>query len=578
MSRINTALGTVIALACASVASASAPPRFPAQAVWHQDVSQAPLHPQSSSMISTLTSLGGFGYGRMQIDFGMHIVNAPANAPMRNIIGFPSSGEYYSPDCEPIGTAMPVPTTGAIEANPGLTCDNNAEDCHLLVVQGSTLYEAYRANASGSTGLQSQCLAVWQLDQVYPEDNRGDHCTSADAAGFPIAPLLFNADEVFAATQVAGGDLGHAIRFILPNARMATASGTRLYVRPASHAGGPTGPEASVPYGSRLRLRADFPVNLYSPAAQVILRTMQRYGIVLADGGTIALTAESDLFTTHSWSELGINSRTFDQEVLGAPVRIQDFAVIDTGPRIIETYDCVRNEEPPSGTPTIAIADVSVNEGNSGSSNATFAISLSQAAAAPVTFDIATGNGTATAGSDYVARNLTGQSIAAGATSATFTVAVNGDTTVEANETFTVTLSNVGGATLGDGQAVGTIVNDDTSSLPQLSINDVSVREGQRGTRTTTFTVRLSSAATGAVTYNIATGNLTATAGSDYVAKSLVGQTIASGATSKTFAVTVNGDTLLEPNETFSVTVSNVVGASTADGYAVGTIVNDERR
>jgi serine/threonine-protein kinase len=581
MSRIRIALGTATALAFATVASASAPPRFPPQAVWHQDVSQAAVHPQSASMISTLAGLGGFGYGRMQIDFGMHIVNAPAGSPTRSIVGFPSSSEYYSPDCEAIGTLVPVPSNAAIESSTNTVCDNNNGDCHLLVVQGNTLYEAYRANASGTSGLQSQCLAVWKLDSIYPESNRGDHCTSADAAGFPIAPLLFNADETFAAMQVPGGDLGHAIRFILPNARMATASGQRLYVRPASHAGGPTGPEGSVPYGSRLRLRADFPVNLYSPAAQVILRTMQRYGIVLADGGTIALTAESDLFTTHSWAELGIDSRTFDQQVTGAPVRVQDFAVIDTGPRIIETYDCVRNPDPPpvGGAPTITIADASVSEGNSGSKNLSFTISLTQASATAVNFDIATANGSAVAGSDYVASSLSGQAIAAGATSTIFNVVINGDTVVEPNETFIVTLANVSGATVGDGQATGTIVNDDSStSVPQLSIADVSINEGRRGTRLATFTVRLSSAASGTVSYNIATANLTATAGSDYVASSLSGQTIAAGATSKTFLVTINGDLVKEANETFSVTVSNVAGASTTDGYAVGTIVNDDKR
>ena len=75
---------------------------------------------------------------------------------------------------------------------------------------------------------------------------------------------------------------------------------------------------------------------------------MQRYGIVLADGGSVALTAESDVFTTRSWSDVGINARTFDQEVPGAALRIQDFQVLDTGPRIIETYNCVRNPEPGS--------------------------------------------------------------------------------------------------------------------------------------------------------------------------------------------------------------------------------------
>ncbi|MEO8002343.1 MAG: hypothetical protein ABI644_10745 [Arenimonas sp.] len=334
-------------------AKSEAPPRFPAQAVWHQNISQAQLHPQSSSMITSLANLGGFGFGRMQIDFAMRIVHAAPGSPTRTIVGFPNANEYYAPDCEPIGTVMPVPANAAIEGSGNLTCDNDNEDCHLLVVQDNVLYEAYRANSSGSSGLQAQCLAVWKLDRVYQTSNRGEHCTSADAAGFPISPLLFNADEVFAATQVSDGDLGHAIRFILPNPRMAsddplpnTTKRIPLYVRPGSHAGGPSGPPTTIPYGSRLRLRADFPVNLYNPAAQVILRTMQRYGIVLSDGGNIALTAEDDLYNTHKWSALNISSRVFDQSVPGSPVRVQDFSVIDTGNRIVETYDCVRNPEP----------------------------------------------------------------------------------------------------------------------------------------------------------------------------------------------------------------------------------------
>lgn len=351
-------IGVLVALGCAQSVSAAPPPRFTADAVWNQNISQQRPHRKSAQMISTLAGLGGFGVGRMQIDFGFHIVHAPVGAPTRNIVGYPSAGAYYDPDCEPIGTAMPVPATAAIEGTTGLACNNASDDCHLLVVQGNRLYEAYRANASGPTGLQAQCLAIWKLDWKYAEDNRGDHCTSADAAGFPIAPLLFNADEVHAAMQV-NGDLGHAIRFILPNARMAARGATKVYVRPASHAGGPSGPTTSVPYGSRLRLRADFPLNLYPPAAQVILRTLQRYGMVLADGGNIALTAESDRYTTHTWSELGIDSRTFDQAAPSAPVRVQDFAVMDTGPQIVETYDCVRNAEPDSAiSPTGLTASI----------------------------------------------------------------------------------------------------------------------------------------------------------------------------------------------------------------------------
>ncbi len=333
-------------------------PRFPPAAVWNQDISAAALHPDSASMISTLDGLGGFGgtsFRRMQIDFSLHVVRAQPGSPQRIVVAHPDG--YYSPDCEAPGSSLPVPEYSAIEGQAGLECDNLGEDCHLLVVQGDTLYEAYRATAPEPGVLQAQCLAVWQLDAVYPPQGRGEHCTSADAAGFPMAPLMFNADDIAASLALdeqGGGDLGHAIRFIIRNERMASDStlggvAGRLYVRPASHAGGPSGPAASIPYGARLRLREDFPLDHYNPAARVVLNTFKRYGIVLADGGNITLTAESDRYTTTKWADLGIDSRVFDLTPNAQDVSITDFEVVDTGPRIAETYDCVRAGPPPAG-------------------------------------------------------------------------------------------------------------------------------------------------------------------------------------------------------------------------------------
>jgi len=350
-SRARTAASSLslILLTGALPAAAEPLPRFPAAAVWNQDVSAAALHPSSASMISTLAGLGGFG--NMQIDFSLQLVRAAPTAPTRTIVKIPSD-TYYSPDCEPLGTSMPVPANAAIEGQAGLTCNNLGEDCHLLVLQGSTLYEAYRVTAQSATQLQAQCLAIWDMNRVYPPEGRGDHCTSADAAGFPMAPLLFNADEIAASLALdssGGGDIGHAIRFILPNERMASDGSLggvagRLYVRPASHAGGPSGPTGSVPYGARLRLRADFPLDNYPAGAKVILNTFKRYGIVLADGGNLALTAESDLYTTAKWSGLGIGPTVFKSTPSATAVAITDFDVIDTGARIGETYDCVRTQ------------------------------------------------------------------------------------------------------------------------------------------------------------------------------------------------------------------------------------------
>jgi serine/threonine-protein kinase len=334
---------------------AEPPPRFPSAAVWHQDIRTHPLHPDSAAMIATLDSLGGFGgadFRRMQIDFSLQVVHAGPGAPTRALVAHDDG--YYSPDCDPVGSEIPVPANAAIEGVDGLDCDNDSNDCHLLVVQDSMLYETFRATRVGETSLEAQCLAIWRLDVIYPPEGRGEHCTSADAAGLPIAPLLFNADEIassLVADPQGGGDLGHAIRFIIRNERMASDDalggvGGRLYVRPASHAGNPHGPDGSVPYGARLRLRSDFPLDGYNPAARVILNTFKRFGIVLADGGNIALTAESDRYTDTKWADLDVGSRVFDQTPGALDVDVTDFEVLDTGPRIGETWNCVRSVLP----------------------------------------------------------------------------------------------------------------------------------------------------------------------------------------------------------------------------------------
>jgi uncharacterized protein (TIGR03437 family) len=119
--------------------------------------------------------------------------------------------------------------------------------------------------------------------------------------------------------------------------------------------------------------------------------------------------------------------------------------------------------------------------------------------------------------------------------------------------------------------------NCSASLAPNLTINDVTVTEGNSGTITATFTVQLSAPAQGAdVTFDIATQNNTALSGSDYVAKTLTNQIIPAGQQTYTFSVTVNGNTSVEPNETFFVNVTNVSGASVSKGQGIGTIQNDD--
>jgi hypothetical protein len=125
-------------------------------------------------------------------------------------------------------------------------------------------------------------------------------------------------------------------------------------------------------------------------------------------------------------------------------------------------------------TPSLSIGDATVNEGQAGSTSATFTVALSAASSQAVTVSYATSNGTATAGSDYAAASgvLT---FAAGQTSRTIAVPVSGDTAAEPDETFFVNLSAPAGATIADGQGQGTIANDDASPPPGEPVSWVNV-------------------------------------------------------------------------------------------------------
>ncbi len=132
--------------------------------------------------------------------------------------------------------------------------------------------------------------------------------------------------------------------------------------------------------------------------------------------------------------------------------------------------------------PSISINDVSVTEGHSGTVNAVFTVTLSEAAAAAVIVNFASANGTATAGSDYLATAGTLTFSPSGPLTHTIIVTVNGDTMKEANETFVVNLSGAtGGAVISDGQGVGTITNDDgkprSSSESTAALTDAALAE-----------------------------------------------------------------------------------------------------
>lgn len=221
---------------------------------------------------------------------------------------------------------------------------------------------------------------------------------------------------------------------------------------------------------------------------------------------------------------------------------------------------------------TVSIGDVTVTEGDSGTTIASFKVSLSDASSQNISVDYALAHGT-TSPNDAALTSGTLQ-FAMGETEKTIEVTINGDLSDEDNETFSVNLSNPTNAVIADGQGAGTITDND--GVPTISINDISVTEGNSGTITATLTVSLSNATDQVVEVDFATSDGTASeATGDYTANS--GKlTFQSGELSKQIEITVNGDQLSENNETLLVTLTNAVNATLGDSQGQVTLENDD--
>jgi hypothetical protein len=226
-----------------------------------------------------------------------------------------------------------------------------------------------------------------------------------------------------------------------------------------------------------------------------------------------------------------------------------------------------------AGSPgVIQFSAATYSVGESGGS-ATITLTRTGGSTGAVSVTVATSNGTATAGADYTAVS-TVVNFAAGATSATATVPILGDSVFEGNETVNLTLSApTGGATLGTQTTAVLTITDDPA--PTFSINDVTVTEGNAGTVSAVFTVTLSGATALPATVQFATAGGTATSGVDFQPASGT-LTFAVGVTTQTVTVLVNGDTAPEPTETFVVNLSAPTGATISDGQGVGTILDDD--
>lgn len=274
---------------------------FPADNVWNTPVDDLPLEPNSATYVDAIGADApmhpDFGSGDWPpgsgAPIGIPYVDVPGDQP-----AVPVAFVDYGGESDP--GPYPIPPNAPIEGGP-----DSDGDRHVLVLdrERCLLYELFDAYPQdGGAWWEAGSGAIFDL---------GSHAlrpagwTSADAAGLPILPGLVRYDEV------ASGAIDHALRFTAPQTR-------DEYVWPARHFASDLTGEGYPPMGQRFRLRADFDTSSYSPEVQVILRALQRYGMMLADNGS-------------AWYLSGVPDERWDNDVLRElrNVRGSDFEAVD---------------------------------------------------------------------------------------------------------------------------------------------------------------------------------------------------------------------------------------------------------
>src|SRR5579872_5094215 len=239
---------------------------FTSTSLWNTDISSASIDQNSDAIINFIgPSIGlhpDFGTGQYNgSDIGIPYTIVSGTQGMVSI-DFTAYGSESDPG------PMPIPSGAPIEGDP----NPGNGDRHVLVLDNSScfLYELYSSYPNSDGSWNAASTAIWDLTS---DEQRPYTWTSADAAGLPIFAGLVRYDEV------AAGKIAHALRFTLPQSQAA-------FVPPASHwAANSTNPLAA-PMGMRLRLKASYDISSFSTNVQVILKALQKYGMIMADNGS----------------------------------------------------------------------------------------------------------------------------------------------------------------------------------------------------------------------------------------------------------------------------------------------------
>ena len=257
---------------------------FPADNYWNTPVDNLPVHPSSNAWVSTIGNAAHLhaDWGNVLADnYGIPFITVTGAQPLVTIHNYSEPGPLFDPSIDYSDESdpgpYPIPPDAPIEGGaPG------TGDTHVLVIETTNcvLYELYNANGPqpDNTWFASS-YAKWPLDS---NALRPAGWTSADAAGLPIFPGLVRYDEA------ASGEITHAIRFTAQQIwGRDAATGDQKYLWPGRHASGSNTTVTRPPMGARFRLKASYAIpSTFDPLTQTILRAMQKYGLVLADGGS----------------------------------------------------------------------------------------------------------------------------------------------------------------------------------------------------------------------------------------------------------------------------------------------------
>jgi hypothetical protein len=276
-------------------------PLFPADNIWHADVSKLPVHRASAALVASIGAGShvhpDFGSGLIDgSPFGIPVTRVPAGQ-RRVKVTFDYAGES---DRGP----YPIPANALVEGGSG------GGDRHVILHDpvGCRLYELYAAQRTGR-GWHAGSGAVYDLRS---NRLRPDGWTSADATGLPIMAGLVRYEEV------ASGRIDHAIRVTVPRSRGS-------YVWPARHAASERRDASLPPMGLRLRLKASVDISRLPRQARVVAQALKTYGVIVADNGS-------------PWFISGTQDRRWNNDALGALKDFTgaDFEAVDTSRLMVD--------------------------------------------------------------------------------------------------------------------------------------------------------------------------------------------------------------------------------------------------